>query len=54
MRITNKKALHNYHILEHIEVGIVLSGAEVKSIRAVQFIEYKERLIVATSYFHVF
>ncbi len=34
MRIVNKKALHNYHILEHIEAGIVLSGAEVKSIRA--------------------
>lgn len=34
MRIVNKKALHNYHILEHIEAGIVLSGSEVKSIRA--------------------
>ncbi|MDD5147451.1 MAG: SsrA-binding protein SmpB [Candidatus Daviesbacteria bacterium] len=34
MRIINRKALHNYHILEHFEAGIVLSGAEVKSIRA--------------------
>ncbi|MDO8577247.1 MAG: SsrA-binding protein SmpB [Candidatus Daviesbacteria bacterium] len=34
MKIVNKKALHNYHILEHLEAGIVLSGAEVKSIRA--------------------
>ena len=34
MKITNKKALHNYHILERLEAGIVLSGAEVKSIRA--------------------
>ncbi|OGE18687.1 SsrA-binding protein [Candidatus Daviesbacteria bacterium RIFCSPLOWO2_02_FULL_41_8] len=34
MKIINKKALHNYHILEHLEAGIVLSGAEVKSIRA--------------------
>lgn len=34
MRILNKKALHNYHILEHWEAGIVLSGAEVKSIRS--------------------
>ncbi len=34
MRIINKKALHNYHILEHLEAGVVLSGAEVKSIRA--------------------
>ncbi len=33
MKIVNKKALHNYHILEHLEAGIVLSGAEVKSIR---------------------
>lgn len=34
MKILNKKALHNYHILEHIEAGVVLTGAEVKSIRA--------------------
>ncbi|MBI2018210.1 SsrA-binding protein SmpB [Candidatus Daviesbacteria bacterium] len=34
MRIVNKKALHNYHILEKIEAGIVLSGSEVKSIRS--------------------
>ena len=34
MRIINKKALHNYHILERLEAGIVLSGSEVKSIRA--------------------
>jgi SsrA-binding protein len=34
MRLINKKALRNYHILEHIEAGVVLTGAEVKSIRA--------------------
>jgi len=34
VKILNKKALHNYHILENIEAGIVLSGPEVKSIRA--------------------
>src|SRR3989344_5834247 len=34
MRIINKKALHNYHLLEHFEAGVVLTGAEVKSIRA--------------------
>lgn len=34
MRIVNKKALHNYQILETLEAGIVLSGSEVKSIRA--------------------
>jgi SsrA-binding protein len=30
---TNKKAFHNYHILEQFETGIVLSGYEVKSAR---------------------
>ncbi|MFY0665472.1 MAG: SsrA-binding protein SmpB [Natronospirillum sp.] len=30
----NKKALHDYHIIESIEAGIVLSGWEVKSLRA--------------------
>ena len=30
----NKKAFHNYSILERYEAGIVLSGCEVKSIRA--------------------
>lgn len=30
----NKKAFHEYHILEHLEAGLVLSGDEVKSIRA--------------------
>ncbi len=30
----NKKALHDYQIIDRIEAGIVLSGDEVKSIRA--------------------
>ncbi len=34
MRIVNKKAHFNYQILESWETGIVLSGFEVKSIRA--------------------
>lgn len=34
MRIVNKKALHEYHILESLEAGIQLYGSEVKSIRA--------------------
>lgn len=34
MRIVNRKALHNYHILEKKEAGIKLLGHEVKSIRA--------------------
>lgn len=29
----NKKAFHDYHILEQYEAGIVLSGEEVKSIK---------------------
>jgi len=30
---TNRKAFHNYEILEKIEAGVVLSGHEVKSAR---------------------
>lgn len=30
----NKKALHDYHIIETFEAGIALSGWEVKSLRA--------------------
>ncbi len=29
----NRKARHDYHIIDSIEVGIVLKGSEVKSIR---------------------
>lgn len=29
----NKKALHDYHILDSLEAGIVLTGDEVKSIK---------------------
>ncbi|OGN97221.1 MAG: SsrA-binding protein [Chloroflexi bacterium RBG_13_51_36] len=29
----NRKAYHNYHIQENLEVGIVLKGSEIKSIR---------------------
>ena len=31
---TNKKAFHDYHIMEKVEAGIVLVGTEVKSLRA--------------------
>lgn len=31
---TNRKAFHDYHILERFEAGIVLAGTEVKSLRA--------------------
>jgi SsrA-binding protein len=33
MKITNKKAYFDYEILESFEVGVVLKGSEVKSIR---------------------
>jgi len=32
--VTNRKARHDYHILETFEAGIVLHGTEVKSLRA--------------------
>lgn len=32
----NKKALHDYHVLDSIEVGIILTGDEVKALRAGQ------------------
>ncbi|MFC1617403.1 SsrA-binding protein SmpB [Candidatus Margulisiibacteriota bacterium] len=31
--IRNKRAFHNYHVLEKYEAGIALTGCEVKSIR---------------------
>jgi SsrA-binding protein len=31
--IRNKRARHDYHILETVETGIVLTGSEVKSLR---------------------
>ena len=30
---TNRRAFHEYHILETLEVGIALTGTEIKSIR---------------------
>ncbi len=35
-RIVNRRARHDYHILETFEAGIVLTGSEVKSLRAGQ------------------
>jgi SsrA-binding protein len=32
--VTNRRALHNFHILERFEAGVELKGTEVKSIRA--------------------
>jgi SsrA-binding protein len=31
---TNRKARHEYHILETLEAGLVLTGSEIKSIRS--------------------
>src|SRR6266568_8771847 len=36
MKVTNEKAFYDYEILERIEVGIQLTGAEVKAARAGQ------------------
>lgn len=33
-KIVNKKAFHNYQILEKYEAGIELKGSEIKSVRA--------------------
>lgn len=33
MRIDNKKAFHDYEILERLEAGVSLTGAEVKSLK---------------------
>ena len=33
MKIINRKARYNYEILEQIEAGIILTGAEVKSVK---------------------
>ncbi|RME69768.1 MAG: SsrA-binding protein SmpB [Chloroflexi bacterium] len=33
---TNKKARHDYHIEDTLEAGIVLTGSEIKSVRAGQ------------------
>lgn len=35
-RIVNRKARHDYHILQTVEAGISLTGSEVKSLRAGQ------------------
>src|SRR5688572_23721340 len=34
MKVVNKKALHDYEVLQSFEAGIVLSGAEVKSAKS--------------------
>jgi SsrA-binding protein len=31
---TNRKAYHEYHIIQTVEAGIVLTGSEIKSLRA--------------------
>ena len=41
---TNKKAGHDYHLMDHFEAGIALRGSEIKSIRARQ-ISIKEAYV---------
>jgi len=31
--VTNRRARHEYHVLEHVEAGIALQGTEVKTLR---------------------
>jgi len=52
--ITNKKATHDYHILERWEAGVVLKGSEVKSIREgkVNFIDSFVRVISGELFLH--
>ncbi len=42
--VTNRAALHEYHILDRYEAGIALQGTEVKSVRAGQ-IQLKESYV---------
>lgn len=46
INIKNKKAFHNYEILEKLTAGIVLSGTEIKSVR-----KGKASLVDAYCYF---
>src|ERR687884_2052802 len=32
--VTNRAALHEYHVLDRFEAGVALTGTEVKSVRA--------------------
>jgi SsrA-binding protein len=32
--VTNRRAYHEYHVLESLQAGIVLTGTEIKSLRA--------------------
>lgn len=43
---TNRKAYHNYHVLETLEAGLVLMGTEVKSLRAGHADIKESRIIV--------
>ncbi|MFA6098164.1 MAG: SsrA-binding protein SmpB [Patescibacteria group bacterium] len=53
--IKNKKALHDYEVLDKYEAGIVLSGAEVKSAKAGQinlngsYIAIKDNRLILTN-----
>lgn len=44
--VDNKKALHDYHIVDRYEAGVVLQGWEVKAIRQGR-VQLKEAYVVA-------
>lgn len=47
MKLINKRAKYEYHLLERFEAGIVLTGAEVKSLRRKQ-LSFKDSFIRIT------
>jgi SsrA-binding protein len=51
---TNRKAFHDYHILENVEAGLALTGTEVKSIREgkVQLREGYARIVNGEAWLH--
>lgn len=42
---TNRRASHDYHILERMEAGIALHGTEVKSLRATSGLALKDSFV---------
>jgi len=42
---TNRKAFHEYHVLETLEAGIQLLGSEIKSIRARGGLSFKDSYV---------
>ncbi len=59
MRIANRRAFHHYDVSDKLEAGLVLTGAEIKSIRAGRaslegaFVKLKEgQVYLVNAYIH--